>query len=336
MNTPRLIESINVEAASREEHGFKILPASSVPQYVLNAVAAFPSKSSEGIGGYVRLKENILKAQTLTLNAESLLQLEALDQPFIVIAARDLFIEIAPSRDRAAKISRAGDGFFGSLIGVTGSPGANGTNSGAEDGVSGSAGLTGGTGGEGPSPHLPDLYIFFQRIKTSAGIPSTGGLLRISVEGVAGGKGGTGGPGGIGGSGNRGTAGSSTKYSCSSGPGIGGNGGPAGSGGKGGPGGPGGRGGNVFLVGPENQWEKAGFFEVLQNPGRRGEGGDPGQPGSGGSPGGGGSAPWPCNGRGGGAWGLHANPVNLGIGDPGAEGVRGEKAMINRDNSDLF
>lgn len=313
-----------------------VFPATAIPPSVVSAVIAEPKLNAIGVAGFVRSSKQILKADVVTFNTRSLLQLENVSSPFVVIAAKDLFIEIPPNKSETAKITRAPDVLFGDLTGPKGQTGSTGSSSGQEDGAHGGKGGDGGKGGTGVTVTLPDLYIFFERITTSNGNPSTGGLLTIVANGVDGGQGGQGGVGGSGGNGATGTPSSSTKYSCTAGPGRGGDGGPRGSGGSGGNGGTGGRGGSVFLVGPKSEWSKAAFFEVIQSPGRGGNPGVPGIPGEPGSPGGGGVVRFPCNGRGPGNPGGPAVPTNLGYGDPGAEGEQGTKALVDRLNADLF
>lgn len=316
--------------------GETLFPAASIPASIISAVIAAPTENAIGIAGFVRSAKQILKADVITFNTRSLLQLENVSDSFIAIVAKDLYIEVPPIKSETAKIARAPDSLFGDLTGATGPTGGTGTSSNQEDGAHGGTGGSGIKGGTGVSLKLPDLYIFFERINTGAGNPATGGLLTVFASGIPGGKGGAGGVGGAGGAGATGSPGSSTKYSCSAGPGIGGNGGNGGSGGQGGDGGVGGKGGSVFLVGPKNEWKKAAFFEILQGPGKGGDGGEPGQSGPGGSPGGGGSAPWPCNGRSGGSYGSSATPANLGRGSRGVDGEQGVKGLIDRANTDLF
>jgi hypothetical protein len=313
-----------------------VFPASSIPASVISAVIAEPKLNAIGVAGFVRSSNQILKADVVTFSTRSLLQLENVSSPFVVIAAKDLFIEIPPNKAETAKIARAPDAQFGDLIGPKGQAGSTGWTSGKEDGAHGGKGGEGGTGITGATATLPDLYIFFERINTSNGNPSTGGLLTVLANGVNGGQGGQGGVGGSGGNGATGTPSSSTGYSCSAGPGRGGDGGPRGSGGRGGNGGTGGRGGSVFLVGPKAEWGKAAFFEVIQSPGKGGAPGAPGVPGEAGYPGGGGVVRFPCNGRGPGNPGGPAVPNNLGPGDPGSDGAQGTKALIDRSNADLF
>lgn len=317
-------------------NGDPIFPSAAIPPAVIAAVIAEPTQNAFGVAGFVRSSKQVLKADVITFNTRSLLQLENVSESFVVIAAKDLYIEVPPNKAETAKISRAPDVMFGELVGQTGQTGNTGTTSGSEDGADGGVGGAGNKGGKGATIKLPDLYIFFERINTGAGNPSTGGLLTILAAGVPGGKGGNGGTGGSGGSGSTGIPSSSTGYSCSAGPGKGGNGGASGSGGQGGDGGTGGRGGSVFLVGPKTEWTKAAFFEIIQSPGRGGPPGEPGLSGPPGSPGGGGAARWPCNGRSGGTAGGAATPINLGIGANGAEGEQGVKGLIDRANTDLF
>ncbi len=321
----------------KEQNWLQPAAAASVPPSVVALIKAAPKKDAFGISGYQRLDESIVKADVVTINARGLLSLDKIDAPFIAIVAKDLYIEVPATRDEAAKLVRAPDGVFGDQTGAQGPSGPPGSTSVPyETGDHGGPGSPGKKGGLGKTARIPDIYVFFNRINVSAGNPATSGLLKIIANGVPGGNGGKGGSGGNGGDGARGTPSHCGSFTCDAGPGIGGNGGQAGSGGQGGDAGKGGNGANVFLVGPKSEWNQAAFFDIQQEGGRPGVPGEPGDPGAAGWPGGGGEKCKWCNGRDGGGRGAGASPTNLGRGNPSTAGSRGDRALIDRDNSDLF
>ncbi len=303
---------------------------------VVAQIKATPAVNAYGITGYQRIPGQIIKAESITINSKAFAQFERTDVPFVAIVAKDLYIEIPATNEDAAKISRPPDNAFPVQHGTPGSPGVNGNSPGGESGDNGGKGVDGAPGGNAGVTKVPDIYIFFNRIITSAGNPSTAGLFKVISNGVPGGNGGTGGRGGNGGAGSTGTPASCSLITCTAGPGIGGNGGQAGSGGRGGNAGNGGRGGNVYLVGPQSQFAVAAFTQIYQEGSEAGSPGAPGAAGSGGAPGGGGRMCTYCNGRDPGSWGPGASPRDYGFGSNGARGERGDRALIDRNNSDLF
>jgi hypothetical protein len=303
---------------------------------VIAAVKATPTTNAFGITGYQRITQQIVKAEAITINSKALAVFDRTDVPFVAIVAKDLYIEVPATNEDAARLTRAPDNLFLSLAGADGSAGADGTSPGGESGTFGGDAQPGGNGGDAGTSVIPDIYIFFNRIITSAGNPSAAGLLKIVTNGVPGWNGGNGGRGGNGGSGSTGTPASCGILTCNAGPGIGGNGGRGGTGGKGGNAGAGGRGGNVYLVGPASQFNTAAFFQIYQEGAAEGQPGRAGGAGNGGSPGGGGRMCTYCNGRDPGDWGPAASPRDLGPGAPSARGNRGDRGLFDRNNSDLF
>ncbi|MBP7953648.1 MAG: hypothetical protein KAZ14_00600 [Nitrosomonas sp.] len=334
--TLMMISTSSIAQVSPAVQSFNTTKLTSVPTDVIAAVAAFPSVNSLGITGYQRINQQIFKAESITINARSLATFERFDAPFVALVAKDLYIEIPDNAGNVAKLTRAPDNAFQALNGAHGTPGFTGVSPGGESGAPGGTGGTGGAGGAGGTTRVPDIYIFYNRIITSAGNPASSGLLRILSNGVPGWNGGNGGVGGSGGWGSTGTPASCGILTCNAGPGIGGDGGSGGSGGKGGNAGSGGRGGNVYIVGPRADFNQAAFFEIFQEGASPGHPGAPGVAGSGGLPGGGGRMCTYCNGRGPGNPGSSGNPPNLGGGTAGVRGDRGDRGLIDRNNTDLF
>lgn len=318
-------------------NGWKMISRYSIPSEVIQAIKSAPTRSSFGISGLVVYNDQILKSETLTMNARSLLQMAKANCGFVAIVAKDIYIEIPGTKDEVGRITRAPDGNFGILDGTTGNSGSTGSHTDEPNGSNGGDGGVGGTGANGTSPTIPLIFIFYQNLHASNGNPATAGLLKILSDGVEAGSGGAGGRGGDGGNGATGTPAECNGFwECRAGPGQGGNGGRGGTGGKGGNGGNGGSGGDVILVGPKADWNLAGFIEVRQEAGKPGRGGLPGSSGNPGREGGGGHMCRPCNGRDAGSPGAGASPVNLGSGATGQPGARGNKAMVDRSNVDLF
>ena len=310
--------------------------AKAIAGNIISDVKAAPTINAFGITGYQRIAQQIVKAEAITINSKALAVFDRTDVPYVAIVAKDLYIEVPATNDDAARLTRAPDNLFASFTGNSGAPGTDGGSPGGESGAFGGDASPGADGGNAGPSMIPDIYIFFNRIITSAGNPSAAGLLKIVTNGVPGWNGGNGGRGGNGGSGSTGTPGSCNIYSCTAGPGIGGNGGRGGTGGRGGNAGAGGRGGNVYLVGPASQFSTAAFFQIYQEGAAAGDVGQPGAPGNGGSPGGGGRMCTYCNGRSGGAWGPAASPADRGPGSPATRGDRGDRGLIDRNNADLF
>ena len=312
-----------------------------IADHIIDAVRNAPLGEALDISGLVKIDAQITKVNELTVHAISKLELQAWSTPYVVLAAKNLYIEVPAAQGEIGEICRAPDSLFPPRDGAPGAAGAAGWTSGMEDGRHGGDGGDGATGAQGGRADVPDLIIFFQNIKVSGGNPAISGFLNIHAEGVAGGAGGRGGRGGDGGTGAKGQSARTGSFlgvpTCEAGPGGGGNGGKAGSGGKGGTAGLGGRGGKVFFVGPEAVYKELGMhFRTYLQPGPPGPTGLPGDPGTRGHRGDAGDTAPPCGHRDGGDWGAEANPRDLGPGDPAGDEGNGARYPVYRNNSDLF
>src|SRR6266536_723585 len=234
------------EKVATRGRGYFFKPAASgvsplnLPAPVRDAVLATP-KSSAVIGDH-HVQESIIRTdefhfqyhQTFTFdlgkNGDPI-------PPFLVIAARDLYIITPNFSEIVSSITyenfrnlNAPDQTQRGADGVSHSPFE-------ETSEHGGPGDQGPTGIVGQTMQLPPLYILFQTAYQSEQLPVAAEILAVRFPGVKGGRGGKGGTG------------------------DGGNGGNAGKGGKGGNGGRGGNGGTVLVGAPEDMLHKyAGFI----------------------------------------------------------------------------
>lgn len=225
-------------------------------------------------------------------------------QPVLIVART---IEVQPNDDGRPNIevrwkpitpgARGGNGQAGGSAYSEGQP--------TREGGPGKAG-----GAGQPGRKAPDLILRTDDV--------TGGILKISVDGNAGGNGGSGGDGGQGGLGGTGQPASQSMFDCRRGPGRGGDGGSGGIGGNGGDGGRGGDGGSIVVIASDTTRIRN-AIEPSSNPGARGTGGEPGRGGPGGP---------------GGRVGQEALPFCVQTASPGAMGRPGPAGKPGAEGED--
>lgn len=224
---------------------------------VIAKIRAAPNRGQFDVRGSMALPDSIAKFDTLTFSDQAVLVLEALDSPFIAIAARRLVLDIKNPQYKAylsRPSGKAEDAIVSSLRGGDGNPGTRGSPGQGDvnrQGMSGHAGGDGESGWGGSTKEIPPVFIFVQDIEFGVLGEIGQQFMFLFFQGITGGAGGIGGKGGPGGDGGAGKAGASSIIDCMEGPGRGGDGGSAGRGGAGGCGGTGGRGGVCISLVPK-------------------------------------------------------------------------------------
>lgn len=323
--TLSLLFSFGCVAAQEKSEAENIGKA--IPSNVLDALKKakeikkiFPVNSGERFDG------QILKADEIIFAPGSTLTITNTNVPFIVISAkRWKFADAAVTSKIMIAPTSADRGEEGSN-GIDGTDGAGEVN---RRGNNGSPGLPGKPGGDGGTLSLPHIYLIAGDITSPNGEPLPGFLrFVIAAAGFDGGDGGAGGNGGNGGKGAQGKKGATSVVDCSSGAGPGGTGGDAGQGGKGGNGGNGTDGADITIVGTSSVNEIFSYARIFNEGGyggRPGRSGLPGRVGKGGLQAG--SNGW-CKSSLPGDAGNYPEPIDLGDGEPGGNGKKGDVTLI--------
>ena len=263
------------------QRGFEILPLFKLPADVEAAVKSVTAEQLFSVteNQVVKFPDQILKAERLVFQERGILEMTAIDQPYIVIVAKVVEFDAPQSHSEMRRPPDAK-----SPDGATGSVGANGLSYDPDNedggGRRGRNGQPGGRGEDGGTETLPDVYLLFGRIETQGNVPEPGTIdLDVAFPGLSGGNGGYGGQGGNGGDGERGRKAVQYLGGCKRGPGWGGHGGSAGRGGQGGNSGAGGDGAVFFISGPVDVVELMTYFGYRNDGGAPGKGGGPGNTG---------------------------------------------------------
>ncbi|MBA1139307.1 hypothetical protein [Mesorhizobium neociceri] len=301
-----------------------------MPQEVIDAVKATPTVQAVlPIHNSETFAQQVIKADDIVFDAGAHMVFTNLTAPWVAIVAhrikfRDPFGYSFIERDMGVQAGAAGQD------GDAGAKGADDFGERNRRGNDGHPGGAGGSGGPGETIQLPIVYIIAEKLLDDHDKEIPAGILNLAVlvRGIDGGTGGSGGRGGNGGHAGNGKQGATSLFDCKEGPGPGGNGGTSGPGGKGGPAGNGGSGATVIFVSLPTGGETFSYARVNNQgglPGLVGRGGAPGTPGPGG---GGAGRNGFCGSSGPGSSGSYPNPANLGDGDPGVGGSKGEMYVI--------
>lgn len=304
---------------------------------VVTAVKGAANRGRLDVRGTMGITEAVSKFDVLSFTDNSILMLEALDAPFIALAAETLILDIQnplykaylsrPVGSQEAKI-------LATLSGFDAGPGRDGGN-GVGNGNPGHPGTGGGDGGHARTLQMPPIFLFFQQFKFGKATTPLRQYFNFVFNGIPGGSGGLGGNGGNGGKGAAGQDAVPGFPDCKAGAGNGGRGGAAGSGGRGGDAAIGGDGAFVEIYAPVISILDYSTTDIEGGP--PGQPGKPGQEGSPGTGGPGGKAKGNCFGSGSrGPMGPYANPRNFGMGNYQWPGSRGQLQIITRNNVDLF
>lgn len=310
--------SVNAQTPSSNE--------TTIPEEVLDLIKRAPKKDVVSIIGKYEVNDQVIRADNLVFHNNSELVFTNYDVPYIVIAVKELKFN-APLIKSTIRLA---DFDVSSLKGKKGERGTNGHTRSNRDG---SPGTDGTVGEKGASKAVPNLFIIVEKINTDFGELSTFDL-QINFKGVQGGPGGDGGDGGDGGNATTGRSSKSNWVKCTRHAGTGGSGGASGRGGKGGEGGDGSNGAIVYLVGNESVTGRLVYARYLLDEGAEGAGGAPGISGKGGGAGAGGDGSRHCSGGNKGNDG--AVLPNLGPGEKGKRGTRGEIKIIKKSLDGLF
>jgi hypothetical protein len=323
---------------TRDLSAFVAATTPDVPKEVAAAIKAAPAiKQVIPVTGTESFGQQVIKADEIVFDSGAHLVFTNLGAPWIAIVAHRFKFRDPLSYsfiERDMNVRAGADG----AQGAQGARGADDFGETNRRGNDGHPGGPGGPGGVGKTVQLPTLYIIAEKLLDDKDKEIPAGILNLAVlaRGIDGGNGGIAGRGGDGGHAGNGKEGATGPFDCKEGPGPGGNGGTAGMGGHGGDGGAGGNGGTVIFVALKPASEAFSYSRVNNQyglGGNFGRGGSPGNPGAGG--GGAGRNGW-CGPSGPGSPGAFPNPVNLGDGNPGANGTKGEMYVITLANLGAF
>ncbi|HDR2706070.1 hypothetical protein [Enterobacter mori] len=302
-----------------------------IPPNVLNALKnATDVKKIFPVNPGERFDGQVLKADEIIFAPGATLTLTNTSAPFIVISAkRWKFADAEVTTKIMIAAAQASDGEDGD----NGQDGKNGEGEINRRGNDGKPGLPGEPGKNGETSSQPHIYLVAGELTSPNGEPLPGSLrLAVVASGIDGGNGGTGGKGGNGGRGAPGKKGATSAVDCSSGPGKGGTGGSAGQGGKGGLGGDGANGSDITVVGTRSVNELFSYARIFNDGGfggRPGRSGLPGKIGLGGIQAG--PNGWCKSGQPGDA-GDYPEPLDLGDGEAGKDGTKGDVTLVTVKN----
>jgi len=338
---PTAVLNEESERVRAHEAQLSTLRSGTIPADVLAAVAAEPARDRFNLAGTIDLKQQIVKAETITINDKGLLVLSGVHLPWVAFVAKRVLIETPQVKATVTRPigTQAESAFANALRGAEGAPGSRGADGQGfnqhRHGNSGDPGTDAATGDPGRTQLLPIVYFLAGAVETQDGSPPSQANLRFDLLGVRGGEGGRGGRGGDGGHGHHGDIGRSEFLSCQQAAGTGGRGGDPGRGGRGGTGGTGGSGGTIVFGAPTTTIGHLRYFEVLQEAGPAGGGGKPGSQGTKGIGGDGGAKNKWCDA---GRRGDDGKDIvgDLGHGDDGGPGQRGDIFEVVMDVDALF
>jgi hypothetical protein len=314
---------------SAVSYGQQAIPTGTLPPEIANAIKSAPlTQTLIPVSGEERFSQQIIKADEITFSEGARMTLTNLDYPYVVVAAQRMKF----SSPQAFSIIQRDPTRLTAGDGSPGAPGVRGADHPGETNRTGNPGYPGGPGGPGKAgaaKQIPDVYVVVGELLDPRG-PIPPGILNLVLlfRGLDGGDGGTGGKGGSGGNAGNGKEGATSLFDCKEGGGPGGTGGTAGAGGKGGDAGNGGNGADLIFVTTRPGYDVLSFSRINNVGGRAGLPGRPGETGAPGAGGRGAGSNGFCKSTRDGSPGGFPSPIDLGSGNPGADGQKGSVTAV--------